>query len=110
MSLESLKLKIKNELPISQIIGNYLAIKKQGISLLALCPFHSDTKPSMQINDSKQMFKCFACDTSGDAIAFVMKYRNLNFKEALEEISEKNGIDFKDFTNNNNSNYNLTSI
>lgn len=97
MSLDLLKAKIKNDLPVSSVIGHYLAIKKSGTSLLALCPFHDDSKPSMQINDSKKMFKCFVCNTGGDSIAFVMKYRHLNFIEALEEISHNNDINFESY-------------
>ncbi len=97
MSLDDLKNRIKDELPISMVIGNYLPLKKQGNSLLALCPFHQDSKPSMNVNDSKKMYKCFACGAGGDAITFVQKYRNLNFLEALQEICQKNGIKFDSY-------------
>ena len=97
MSLDELKVKIKEEIPISSVIGNYLSIKKSGSSLISLCPFHSDSKPSMHINDSKKMYKCFACDAAGDAIGFVMKYRNLDFIEALKEICQKQGINFDSY-------------
>jgi len=97
MSLDELKEKIKQEIPITTVISHYLTIKHSGNSSLALCPFHSDTKPSMQINDSKKIFKCFACDTSGDSISFVMKYRNLNFIDAIKEISHNNRINFESY-------------
>lgn len=95
MSLDDLKLRIKNDLPISSIIGNYLVLEKSGSAWISLCPFHSDSKPSMHINDSKKMFRCFACDAAGDSIQFVMQFRNLGLVEAIEEIIEKNGIDLK---------------
>jgi DNA primase len=104
MSLDELKLKIKEEIPISSVIGNYLTIKKSGSSLLSLCPFHSDSKPSMHINDTKKMFKCFACDAAGDAIGFVMKYRNLDFIDALKEICQKQGINFDSYQEDKKSN------
>lgn len=104
MSLDELKLKIKEEIPISSVIGNYLSIKKSGSSLLSLCPFHSDSKPSMHINDNKKMFKCFACDAAGDAIGFVMKYRNLDFVEALKEICQKLGLNFDSYQEEKKSN------
>jgi DNA primase len=97
MSLEDLKNKIKEEIPISSIIGSYLAVKKQGSTMISLCPFHSDTKPSMHINDSKKMFKCFACDAAGDAISFVMKHRHLEFIDALKEICQKQGLHFESY-------------
>lgn len=104
MSLDELKLKIKEEIPISNVIGSYLSIKKSGSSLISLCPFHSDSKPSMHINDSKKMFKCFACDAAGDSIGFVMKYRNLDFIDALKEICQKQGLNFDSYQEEKKSN------
>jgi len=103
MSLEDLKLRIK-DIPISSVIGNYLSIKRSGSSLLSICPFHHDTKPSMNINDNKKMFKCFACNASGDSISFVMKFKNLDFIEAMKEICEKQGINFDSYQEEKKSN------
>ena len=97
MSLDDLKLKIKEEIPISSVIGNYLSIKRSGSAMVSLCPFHGDTKPSMNINDSKKIFKCFACGAAGDAITFVMKHRSLDYVEALKEICQKQGINFDSY-------------
>lgn len=104
MSLDELKIKIKEEIPISSVIGNYLSIKKSGSSLISLCPFHSDSKPSMHVNDNKKIFKCFACDAAGDAIGFVMKYRNLDFVDALKEICQKQGINFDSYQEDKKTN------
>jgi DNA primase len=104
MSLDELKVKIKEEIPISSIIGSYLSIKKSGTTYLSLCPFHSDSKPSMHINDHKKMFKCFACEEAGDSIGFVMKYRNIDFIEALKEICQKQGINFDSYQEEKKSN------
>lgn len=97
MSLDDLKNRIKDDLPISAVIGQYIPLQRSGAGLVALCPFHQDTKPSMNVNDAKKMFKCFACDTGGDVITFVEKYRGLSYKEALEEICQKNGINFESY-------------
>lgn len=104
MALDELKLRIKEEIPISSIIGNYLSIKRQGSSQVSLCPFHGDTKPSMNINDNKKIFKCFACGAAGDAITFVMKHRNLDYVEALKEICQKQGINFESYQEEKKSN------
>ena len=97
MSLDDLKQKIKEEIPISSIIGNYLSIKRSGSAQVSVCPFHNDTKPSMNINDNKKIFKCFACGAAGDAISFVMKHRNLDYVDALKEICSKQGINFDSY-------------
>ena len=69
MAYEVLKDKIKDQ-PISTIISHYIPLNKKGSALTALCPFHADTKPSMNVSDSKGMYKCFACGAGGDAITF----------------------------------------
>lgn len=104
MSLDELKVKIKEEVPISSVIGSYLSMKKSGSAYLSLCPFHSDSKPSMHINDNKKMFKCFACDAAGDSIGFVMKFKNLDFVEALKEICQRQGINFDSYQEEKKSN------
>ena len=86
------KLKLTTEVPISLIIGQYLSIKKIGNNKTSLCPFHGDSRPKMDINDDKQIFKCSECGATGDAIDFVMKYRNLKLENAINEIVSKIGI------------------
>lgn len=86
MPLDDTKDIIK-QTPISSIIAHYLTLHKKGSSTLALCPFHNDRSPSLHINDERGMFKCFACQTGGDALTFVEKFKNIGFKEALIEIA-----------------------
>lgn len=93
MSLGDLKDKIK-EIPISSIVSQYISLNKRGPIHLGLCPFHDDRNPSLTVNDSKNMFMCFSCQTGGDAISFVQKYRNLEFKDTLKEIADKNGLNY----------------
>lgn len=57
----------------------------------ALCPFHHDTSMgSFVISPSKNIFKCFACNETGDGIEFVRKYKNLSFIDAVEYICSQN--------------------
>ena len=73
---------------IVKVIQAYLPLIRKGKDYLAKCPFHDDTNPSMHISPEKQIFKCFVCGTSGNAIGFVMKYEHLSFKEALKKVAE----------------------
>jgi len=50
------------------------------------CPFHNDKAPSLSF--TKDHFKCFGCDVSGDAIDLVAKLRNVSTAEAAQKISE----------------------
>lgn len=74
--------------PISQIIGHYISLKKAGANYKGVCPFHPDSDPSLTVNDSKGIFKCFACNAAGNSITFVERYKSLNFIEALKEICQ----------------------
>lgn len=95
MAYEQLKEKIK-ETPVSLVLSNYITLNKRGTNLEAICPFHSDTKPSLKVNDNKGMYKCFACGAGGDSITFVMAYKRIEFLDALREISGILGIPFEE--------------
>lgn len=73
--------------PISQIVGHYIPLKRQGSTLVGLCPFHPDTKPSMTVNDQRGLFRCWACNTGGDALSFVKEYKKIEFIEAMKECA-----------------------
>ncbi len=81
---------------ISTIVSRYVSLRKNGANHWGICPFHGDTKPSMSVNDSKGIFKCFSCGAAGDAILFVEDFRNLDFKEAVVEIAEQLGLPTQD--------------
>ena len=72
---------------IVEIIEKHVPLKKRGSEFYGVCPFHDDEKESLQVNESKQVFKCFACDgVGGDSIKFLMLLGR-NFHEACEEIN-----------------------
>ena len=54
------------------------------------CCFHNEKTPSMSVkffpNANKQRYKCWGCNVSGDAIDFIMNYRNLDYNEAREYL------------------------
>ena len=52
----------------------------------ALCPFHSDTKPSFSVNLKHGGWKCFACGESGDLIQFHMNINHLTFIKAVTDL------------------------
>lgn len=73
---------------IVDIISRFIDVKQKGKSFVALCPFHDDTTPSMQISKEKGIFKCFVCGTGGSAIKFVQEYKHISFFDALKEVAE----------------------
>lgn len=75
-----------------EVISPYVPLKKQGAGFVGKCPFHDDHKPSLSVSPAKGLWKCFACGESGDAIAFVEKYENIGYVQALEVLAAKFSI------------------
>ncbi|NLK85736.1 MAG: DNA primase [Aeromonadales bacterium] len=80
--------KLLPNVAIEKLIGQYVTLKKSGASYMCCCPFHNEKTPSCQVTPSKQMFYCYGCKAHGNAIDFIMKYKNLSFVEAVEELSQ----------------------
>lgn len=95
-TIDELIARIK-DLPVSEVIGRYVHTTKKGTQTLAVCPFHDDSNPSLNINDNRGMWFCFVDNMGGDAIKFVMLYRNLEFMDALKDICDKLGWNFNDY-------------
>ena len=84
---------IKNKLNIVDVVSRYINVTKKGNQYVALCPFHNDSNPSLQISKDKNIFKCYACGEGGNPITFIQKYEKISFKEALYKAAEMAGID-----------------
>lgn len=82
---------------IVDLIGQYVPLKRRGANYIGLCPFHREKTPSFTVAPDKQIFKCFGCSEGGTAIQFIKKIENLDFKEALEFLADKNNIDLTRF-------------
>lgn len=78
---------------IVKIIDQYVHLEKKGSDYIGLCPFHDDKNPSMHVSPTKKIFKCFSCNTAGNVIGFVQKYKNISFMEALRELAKEVGIE-----------------
>lgn len=77
---------IKFNYRIEEVIGRTISLKQQGPELVGNCIFHNDEHASLKVNPRKQIFKCFACDTSGDMFDFFEK-QGIPIKEAKSIIT-----------------------
>ena len=77
---------------IVAVISSYIPVIKKGRNYEAICPFHDDTNPSLKISVDKQIFRCFVCGTSGNALGFIQKYEKITFIEALRKLANMVGI------------------
>ena len=90
-----LKEQVRSATDIVDLIGSYMDLRREGRNFSALCPWHDDSKPSLKVNPERQSWKCFVCDVGGDAFSFVMKRENIEFRDALELLAEKAGIEVR---------------
>ncbi|OGI07057.1 MAG: DNA primase [Candidatus Melainabacteria bacterium RIFCSPLOWO2_02_FULL_35_15] len=91
-NFQELVSQIKAQIPIHELISEYVSIKKSGRGYVALCPFHDDHHPSMHINPDKGIFKCFSCGTGGDLIYFYSQINKKKWSEAMTDIATKYGF------------------
>ena len=93
---------IKDRLDIVDVVSQYVVLKKSGANYWGICPFHNDSKPSMSVSPSKGIFKCFSCGTGGDALNFLVRIQNREYKDVILELAEKFGIELpKKFSSSN---------
>ena len=90
------KEQIKQGIKLSELARSYgverIKLTSSSGQYIACCPFHDDRNPSLSISDSKQLFNCFSCGTSGDVFSFVMKIEGIGFKAALNKLSAIAGL------------------
>lgn len=82
---------------IVSLINDYVPLARRGANYLGLCPFHKEKTPSFTVSPDKQIYKCFGCGEGGNAISFISKLENLDFKETLELLAERANIDTERF-------------
>lgn len=78
---------------IVDLIDSHLPLKKSGNNFVACCPFHNEKTPSFSVSRNRQIYHCFGCGLSGNAISFLMAYSHLGFVEAVEDLAAFVGVD-----------------
>ena len=87
---------VKAAADIVKIVSDYVQLRKGGVNLKGLCPFHQEKTPSFSVHPTKQIFHCFGCGVGGDVFKFVMLIESLSFPEALRRVAEKVGITLRE--------------
>ncbi|MCB1549839.1 MAG: DNA primase [Hyphomicrobiaceae bacterium] len=83
---------IRARLPVSQVVGRRVKLKRQGREFIGLSPFKVEKTPSFTVNDQKGFYHCFATGEHGDIFRFVMKTEGLAFPEAVERLASEAGV------------------
>jgi DNA primase len=77
---------------VVSVVGRHVELKKAGINLKGLCPFHGEKTPSFIVSPSRQTYHCFGCGAHGDALRFLMEHVGLGFVDAVHELAQEAGM------------------
>jgi len=81
---------------IEEVVGEFVVLKKRGVNLLGLCPFHTEKTPSFTVSASKGIYKCFGCGKAGNSVNFLMEHEHLTYPEALRYLAKKYFIEIEE--------------
>ncbi len=84
---------VKERLGVDEVVGEYVQLKSAGRNLKGLCPFHNEKTPSFTVSPEKGIYHCFGCGQGGDIFSFIEKVEGLDFRESLELLARKAGVD-----------------
>ncbi len=88
----SLTKQVKDASDIVAVVGSYLTLRPVGRVFKAVCPFHNDSRPSLQVDPNFQNFRCWSCGKFGSVFDFVMGMEKVQFRESLELLARRAGI------------------
>jgi DNA primase len=81
---------------IEEVIGEFVSMKRRGTNYVACCPFHDEKTPSFSVSPTKNLYKCFGCGESGNAVGFLMKHEHYTYPEALKWLAKKYHIEVEE--------------
>jgi DNA primase len=87
---------IKSKLPVLEIVGETVELKRAGTLYRGLCPFHGEKTPSFIVTPDRETWHCFGCGEHGDIFTFLMRRDGLEFREVLERLAERAGVELSE--------------
>lgn len=86
---------IKEKLPINEVIGQYVQLRRAGRNFVGRCPFHKERTPSFHVSPERNSYMCFGCGEKGDIFSFVQKIEGIDFVTALKQLAKQAGVELK---------------
>src|SRR6202162_2948407 len=83
---------LRTRLPVSEVVGKRVRLKKSGREWRGLSPFNKERTPSFFVNDQKGFYHDFSSGKHGDIFTFLMETEGLTFPEAVEKIADIAGV------------------
>ena len=91
--MQDAKEEVRARLNIEDVIGDYVQLKRAGRNFKGLSPFTSEKTPSFYVSPDKQIWHDFSSNKGGDVFSFIMDVEGLDFRESLELLARKAGVD-----------------
>jgi DNA primase len=88
--------KIFDAARIEEVVGDFVSLKKRGVNLIGLCPFHNEKTPSFNVNVARGIYKCFGCGKGGNSVNFVMEHEHMTYPDALRYLARKYNIEVEE--------------
>jgi DNA primase len=83
---------LRSRLPVSEVVGRRVKLKKAGREWKGLSPFNKEKTPSFFVNDQKAAWFDFSSGKNGNIFDFVMQTEGVNFPEAVERLASMAGV------------------
>jgi len=77
---------------VEDVVNDYVNLKRRGVNMIGLCPFHNEKTPSFTVSPAKNLYKCFGCGKGGNAVNFIMDHESFTYPEALRYLAQKYNI------------------
>ena len=88
--------RILDSAKIEEVVGDFVTLKRRGVNLIGLCPFHNEKTPSFTVSPAKNLCKCFGCGKGGNPVHFIMEHEQLSYTDALRWLAKKYHIEIKE--------------
>jgi DNA primase len=87
--------RMRDAIDMVDLVGAKTDLRRVGSRWVGLCPFHDERTPSFSVNAEEKLFYCFGCEAKGDAIGFVQQTEALDFREAVEFLADRYGVELE---------------
>ena len=91
--MQDAKEEVRARLNIEDVIGEYVQLKRAGRNFKGLSPFSGERTPSFMVSPDKHIWHDFSSGKGGDVFSFVMEVEGMDFRQALEHLARRAGVD-----------------
>ena len=96
--MDNAKEEIKARLPVEEVVGQYIELKRAGRNLKGRSPWGVDRTPSFMVSPEKGIWHDFSANKGGDIFSFIMEVEGVSFREALEKLAAQAGVELQRYS------------